>query len=422
MIISIWPQKKISEFAKVVGGGTPSRKNNSFFGGEIPWITPKDLSGYESRYIERGYTNLTKSGLKKSSAIILPKNSIIFSSRAPIGYIAIAKNELCTNQGFKSLICKPEIAYPEFIFYLIKYYTPNIESFASGTTFKEISGNNLSNIKLPLPPILIQKKISQILNQYDSLFENNMKRIRILQEIGYELYKKWFLNYSFPNNEDLQIINSKLGKIPNGWKIKKIKEVCLKINAGGTPLRKNNEYWNNGTIDWYKTRELWDKFVFNAEEKITELGLKKSSAKIFSRGSILMAIYGSPTVGRLAILTKNACSNQAAIGINSNSDVISQQFLFYTLYNLRTYFNNIAQGAAQQNISKEKVLETQFILPPKELIDKFTIKIKSIWELLENLQMQNIILNNIRKIFLENLILGNIDVSKLDIKIDNKAT
>lgn len=157
-----WEVKTIGEIGKVVSGGTPSTSNKDNFDGEIAWITPADLSGYKEKYISKGKRNLSEQGLKNSSARLLPPNSILFSSRAPIGYVAIASNALCTNQGFKNLIPNNNVS-SEYIYYFLLHSKRLAESVASGTTFKEISATNFSKLPIPLPPLETQNQIVQIL-------------------------------------------------------------------------------------------------------------------------------------------------------------------------------------------------------------------------------------------------------------------
>jgi len=146
-----WRVGIIDDIAEVVGGGTPSTKIESYFVKDaIPWITPKDLSGYTYKYIQRGSTDITEEALKNSSARLLPAGTVLFSSRAPIGYITIAENPVSTNQGFKSLIPKSDMK-TEYLYQYIKMITPDIESRASGSTFKEISGSAMKQIKIIIP-------------------------------------------------------------------------------------------------------------------------------------------------------------------------------------------------------------------------------------------------------------------------------
>ena len=169
-----WVECKISDIGTVVGGATPStKKTENYEGGNIAWITPKDLSTFSGRYIQHGERNITETGLKSCSTQLLPKNTVLFSSRAPIGYVAIAANDVCTNQGFKSVIPN-ENTNPLFLYYLLKYNKDKIEGMGSGTTFKEVSGNTMKNIVVSVPiDKKVQERISSMLGSIDDKIEEN---------------------------------------------------------------------------------------------------------------------------------------------------------------------------------------------------------------------------------------------------------
>lgn len=172
---------KLSELGEIVGGSTPSTKNLNNYGGSISWITPKDLSDFNGIYISKGERNITEEGFKICSTKMLPKNSVLFTSRAPIGYIAISKNELCTNQGFKSIIPNEKI-YFLYLYYLLKYKKNYIENFGVGTTFKEISATVMKNIEVEIPEdIETQKKIAKVLYTIDKKIELNTQTNNNLQ-------------------------------------------------------------------------------------------------------------------------------------------------------------------------------------------------------------------------------------------------
>ena len=166
---------KIEEIGEVVAGGTPSTKNDSYWNGEISWITPKDLSNFSGKYIVKGERNISKEGLNNSSAKILPKHTVLLSSRAPIGYIAIASKELTTNQGFKSLICDESLCHFEYFYYWLKLNVNYIIQNSSGSTFNEISASTFKNLEIQLPPIKEQHIISSILKNIDKKIELNIK-------------------------------------------------------------------------------------------------------------------------------------------------------------------------------------------------------------------------------------------------------
>ena len=174
--MSSWKSCTIGDLGTVVGGATPSTKNaENYDGGTIPWITPKDLANFSGRFISHGERNITGQGLKSCSTQLLPANTVLFSSRAPIGYIAIANQEVCTNQGFKSVVPNESTDYM-FLYYLLKYNKDKIENLGSGTTFKEVSGSTMRSIKVFVPKTIVeQRRIASILSALDDKIEKNIE-------------------------------------------------------------------------------------------------------------------------------------------------------------------------------------------------------------------------------------------------------
>ena len=211
-----WKTCTIADIGTVVGGATPStKKEENYINGDIAWITPKDLSNHSGRYIAEGERNITELGLKSCSAQILPVGSVLFSSRAPIGYIAIAENEVCTNQGFKSVIPNAETE-SLFLYYLLKYNKNYIESMGSGTTFKEISGNTMKGIQVCVPiNIEEQKKIASLLGCIDDKIELNEKINKNLEQQAQAIYSRMFIEHrqeSWSTGQLSDLISVKYGK------------------------------------------------------------------------------------------------------------------------------------------------------------------------------------------------------------------
>ena len=153
-----WAFVRLKHIGTVIGGGTPKTNVPSFWDGEIPWLTPADLSGYKEIYVSAGERRITQKGLNSSSAQLMPAGTVLYSSRAPIGYAAISANPIATNQGFKSVI-PFDFSMSEYLYYCLQARTPDIEQRATGTTFKEISGSAMAETIIPLPPIAEQRRI-----------------------------------------------------------------------------------------------------------------------------------------------------------------------------------------------------------------------------------------------------------------------
>ena len=177
-----WHIRRIDEIGEVVGGGTPSTEHPEYWHGDIPWLTPADLASFKDVFISNGSTFITAEGMKKSSTKLLPKDTVLLSSRAPIGYVAIAKNSICTNQGFKSVICNTNLVMPFYLFFFFKNNKELLEGYASGSTFLELSGGRLKRIKLIIPPLDIQtlfyNAVHSWLKQTDVLSQMNRNLIR----------------------------------------------------------------------------------------------------------------------------------------------------------------------------------------------------------------------------------------------------
>ena len=231
---SEWKTFVLRDVASIIGGGTPSTKEATYWDGNIPWLTPKDLSSHTGMYVKRGERSITKAGLDGSSAKIVPPGTVLFTSRAPIGYLAIAEQAISTNQGFKSLVLNTE-QDNRFFYYLLRFHTPDIEAIATGSTFKEISGSALGSFEVTIPSYGEQTKIADILTTLDDRIELLRETNATLEAIAQALFKSWFVDFDpvrakqegrepegmdadtaalFPDSFE----ESELGLIPKGWR------------------------------------------------------------------------------------------------------------------------------------------------------------------------------------------------------------
>lgn len=273
-----------------------------------------------------------------------------------------------------------------FLYYVLSddSFFDHMMSSANGTKMPRGNRKLIPSFEIPLPPLSTQHRIASILSRYDSLIENYQKQIKLLEEAAQRLYKEWFIDLRFPGHENTMIVDG----VPEGWEKKKISDVCTMIGAGSTPSRRNNAYWDDGNIRWVKTKELLDNWIFDTEEYITEEGLNNSSTKMFPVNTILMAIYASPTLGRLGILAQECCCNQAALGLVANEKLISWVWLYLKLFELRDEFNAVARGAGQQNISGVVVKNWEITVPNKKTIEDFAKMAKPYFENAKSLQSQ----------------------------------
>ena len=362
---------KISDIGEVVGGGTPSTANSDFWGGDIPWISPKDLTGYKSVYISHGESFLTKTGLK-SGTKLLPKDTVLFSSRAPIGYVAIASNPICTNQGFKSIICNKEIINPLFLYYYIKGNLDYIKLFGTGATFPEISGAAMRKIKVQIPSIPTQQKIASILSAYDRLIENNTRRIRLLEQMA-----------------------------------KRIADIG-RIETGKTPPMSNRKLYG-GDILFVKTPDMHDKmFISSTSETLSEDGNNYQLTKLLPTNAIMVSCIG--TAGIVSINAKPAHTNQQinSIILNNLKDL---EWLYYVCRQMKSIIELFgATGATMTNLSKGKFEKLKVVVPKANIRESFHKRIRPYFKEIFTLDQQNTLLTRQRDLLLPRLMSGKLEV------------
>jgi len=410
-----WTFKKIEDVADIVGGGTPSTKRSEYFGGNIPWIRPKDLSNHQVVYISKGEKNITEIGLKNSSAKLLPKGTILLSTRAPIGYLAIAKNPVTTNQGFRSLVVKSNKVNNLFLYYLLKINIDKLKQNASGATFGELSGSTLKSIIFLFPPIDTQKKIAAILSAYDDLIENNTRRIKILEEMSRTIYNEWFVKFRFPGHEKVKMVNSELGKIPEGWKVLKLGDILSEIESGKRPKGGVGEISNGipsigaenilglGQYDYSKEKYVPLEFFNTMNKGIIkhkDILLYKDGAKI-----------GRKSMFRDGFPHKHCCINEHVF-ILRTKEIHMQNYLHFWLDQdwMTERIKNLNTNAAQPGINQNGVKSLPFLKPNIETVERFDDIVEHLLKQIFSLAKKQRILQLTRDILLPKLINGEIDL------------
>src|SRR5690606_37161042 len=217
---------KLGDVAQVIGGGTPSTTKEEYWNGEIGWLTPRDLTGYSYKYISKGERNITEEGLKNSSARLIPEGTVLMTSRAPIGYLATAGDELCTNQGFKSFIVDEDKINNEYLYYLLKSNIDRIKSLGTGSTFAEVSATILKGFEIEIPDLPTQRQIAQMLTSLDDKIELNLQMNQTLEAMAQAIFKEWFVNFNFPGF-DGELVDG----LPKGWRMGVLSDVIEFTNG-----------------------------------------------------------------------------------------------------------------------------------------------------------------------------------------------
>lgn len=267
-----------------------------------------------------------------------------------------------------------------------------------------VDRNVLHEIKVRAPSHSLQLRIADILSTYDDLIENNRRRIALLEESARLLYREWFVRLRFPGYEHTPIMDG----VPQGWDRKSIGDF-FDTSSGGTPNRTNPDFYA-GDINWVKTQELNDDFIFETMEKITEAAVKKSAAKLFPANTVLVSMYGGTNIGRTGILATPSTTNQACCALLPLDE--RAHFIFTALYfrEQREKLIGLGQGAAQTNISQQVVRALPITLPSRGLMTTFVEILLPVFEQTKTLQLQNQKLRAAHDLLLPRLMDGELAV------------
>lgn len=382
-----WRTCTIGDLGTVVGGATPSTKRvENYDGGTIAWITPKDLAGFSGRFIFCGERCITEQGLKSCSTQLVPAHTVLFSSRAPIGYIAIAGQDVCTNQGFKSVVPNESTDYM-FLYYLLKYSKDKIENLGSGTTFKEISGSTMRGIEVFVPEAVEeQRRIASILSVLDDKIEKNIAVNENLEQQAQAIFKSWFVDFEpFSNRK------------PSDWSVSTLGNVSI-LCAGGdkpqnvSPIKTDlYEYpiYSNGLSDE-------GLYGFTDKPKISE-----ESVTVSARGTIgFVCLRHIPYVPIVRLVT-----------LIPKTEIISAKYLYLWLKQLHI----TGTGTTQQQLTVPDFQKTEILVPSQEIVTLFTATVEPIFEKIWANQSENKKLSSLRDTLLPKLMSGELDVSALDL-------
>ncbi|EGA2849210.1 restriction endonuclease subunit S, partial [Campylobacter coli] len=353
-----WEVKKLGEIGEIVTGSTPSKSNLDFYGKDYPFFKPSDFEqGY---FLENAGDNLSKLGFDKARQ--LPPKTILVVCIGSLGKVALTRVIGSCNQQINAIIPHKNII-AEYIYYycISSKFQSILFSKAPQTTLAILNKTEFSKLEIIYPKDI--KEQERIVGILDESFAKIDESIKILEQdlLNLDELMQSALQKAFNPLKDNAKENYKL---PQGWEWKSLGEIA-NTSSGGTPSRNKKEYWENGNIKWLKSGELNDGYIDFIEENITEEAIKNSSAKIFQKGTLLIAMYGA-TAGKLGILNLDSTTNQAICAFLHKDKNIKflEKFLFYFLFFLRDKIIKDSFGGAQPNINQTYIKNLQIPLPP----------------------------------------------------------
>lgn len=383
-----WIECTLDKLGEIVGGATPSTKCEDYYGGSIPWITPKDLSSFKGRYITSGERNITEKGLASCSAQMMPKDAVLFTSRAPIGYVAIASQSVCTNQGFKSIVVN-EKTDPLFVYYLLKYNKDAIEAMGSGTTFKEVSGKTMRAVKVRIPlDVSYQKRIAAVLDSLDTKIENNERINDNLQQQAAALFSSLYDR----SNTEIRFTD------------------LIQILGGGTPKTGENTYWN-GNIAFFTPKDVGTPYTLITEKTISKEGLSHCNSRLYPVNTVFVTARG--TVGKVGMSGVPMAMNQSCYALVGKE---THQLLVY-FYTLKAVdrLKHKASGAVFDAITTRDFESEQIMKLSDDDATAFLRVAEPMFQEVLNNNIENLRLSTLRDSLLPKLMSGEIDVSAVQL-------
>ncbi len=360
------PLMSLADIAESVRYGYTASASDREIGPKFLRITdivPPQIDWASVPYCEIDEKNLAKFSLE-------PGDIVIARTGATVGYAKLIRDN--EPSVFASYLVRirvdPEKSDSGYIGRIVEseVYKRFVLSRVGGAAQPNANAKVLSSFRLPIPEKATQRRIASILSTYDDLIENNRRRIQLLEESARLLYREWFVRLRFPGHEHVKIIDG----VPEGWEKKKIAEVT-DTYGGGTPSTKISEYWVGGNIMWFIPKDLTNNdclVLLDSEKKITEEGLKKSSAKMLPPEAILMTSRAS--IGYFGLYDGAACTNQGFISIVPRKDFLK----LYLLHNLMGRKEEIllrAGGATYKEINKTTFRNMSLVIPPDHLLKQF---------------------------------------------------
>ena len=372
-----WIKVLTSDVAQIVGGGTPPSKDEACFtppGQGIPWITPADLSGYRDQTISRGTRDLSTKGLASCSAKVMPSGTVLFSSRAPIGYVAIASNPVATNQGFKSFVLPKEID-SRFAYYQLKHIKPVAEALATGTTFKELSGSAAAKLPFLVAPHLEQKRIADkldtVLTRVDAVNTRLarvaplLKRFRqsvLAAATSGRLTEDWRQEILGTHRHDYQSTEISVPypqriTAPDAWKLHIFDEV-VELVGGSQPPKAT--FVNDEQPGYVRLIQIRD---YKSDRHLTYIP-RALARRFCSTTDVMIGRYGPPIFQILRGL--EGAYNVALMKAVPRNGLLTNDFLYYWLQRddlLRFVEAGSDRTAGQDGVRKEHLIKYPVFVP-----------------------------------------------------------
>jgi len=413
-----WEIRSVKDIAEVFLGGTPKTNVKEYWNGKIKWASARDVSNCNSRYIYETEKTITEEGIRNSAAKILPKDTVVITSRGTVGKLVLLPESMSFNQTCYGLKAKEEIN-PLFLYYKLKSLVINLKSISYGTVFSTITMRTFDELKIAIPPLTEeQNTIANILSKLDDKIELNQQMNKTLEAIGQAIFKHWFVDFEFPNENDKpykssggeMVYNEDLGEeIPRGWRVGYLGDNIL------TTISKPGIDKFEGEKIYLDTSSVQNSTIINLDNKIT-FKQRPSRANMQPRPKTVWfaKMKESKKILFFDDYSKYGLNNFVLSTGFAGLDVKDYALCYVLSFILRDRFeiekDNLCHGTTMQAINNENIMRIRILIPHKGILEKFDPLVKNIYEKISQYWVQNIILSQIRDSLLPKLMSGKIRV------------
>ncbi len=365
------PMRPIRDGGSVFSGF--AFKSKDFCDAGIPVVKIKNVKDRRVSLIDNAFFPSSKLTDKHSRFFLKDRDVLIAmtgqGSVGRVGRVRVDSNRhALLNQRVGKFVTDPDTLDLGYLFYVLSspYYERVLFDAGYGSGQPNLSPSSICSVEIPFPDIEVQRRIAAVLGALDDKIELNLRMNQTLEEMAQAIFKSWFIDFDGVPTEDL--MDGELGPIPREWTVATIGDACVQVQNGGTPKRAEPTYWEPKEVPWLTSKEVRQPFVTITDTQISRLGLAKSSAKTWTAGTTIVALYGA-TAGQVTMTAMDLCANQACCGLTPKP--IARCFVYLGLLRSSVRLKSMSRGSAQQNLSKGLVEGFNVVLPPEDRLAEF---------------------------------------------------
>ena len=384
-------QIQVADLGELITGSTPPSKEMHLFGGDVPFLTPSDMT-FDDRVVRTSRT-VSADGASRFRTRLLPADAVaVVCIGATIGKICMTKERCLTNQQINSIVVDQSEYSPSYVYYLMLTMTERLKGTATGAATPILNKSAFGSLEITVPGLLVQNKIGSYLRYFDDLIENNRRRIEILEEMARLLYREWFVHFRFPGHEDVELVDSDLGPIPEGWEVAELGSVAKFVSGNA------------------KTKAAY------VDEGYTAFSASGPDGKLETYDveghGVVMSVVGAHC-GKTFRASGRWSSIANTLKILSLDD-LSHAWLYLATIDPRIWPR---RGSAQPFVSINDARSVRVLVPTPIVRRRFENSVRPLFRLVDNLVLQNDILKEARDLLLPRLVSGELDVSELNLEL-----